>query len=614
MNTRQSPDFDVLLSQMSTTVTTRPTSTSSQDHNDRFDPNLKRKSSIIRTRSAPALPRSQQRSPTDSACSSDSDLDSTPKTTVRGRRIDKELEHKLHEAVSSIRVTRSQSPEFERRTSDDSVIGVPSVVLTNVPRSVTTTLVPESGLGHARSASHQGLPILSLHTPFSTDSSSAVESDAEDSSLPSRPHRMVRKKSGELVRSSLKSGGRRPASMPSTPVFTKNVKFDRKLEHIRHFLHSEKPAAVSATTSPSQEYFGNDDFPFRSSPRKSEDDYELTIELPNFIPEAQQTDNEGAIIKVETVYLSTDKRSLIGRVAVRNLAFQKYVCVRYTLDYWRTTSESAAEYTEDVRKRQRDDPFDRFLFHIKIDDFSGVTDKTMFFCVRYNTAGQDYWDSNGGQNFRVEFHNRSVANRRASDPPLMQPIRRTSADDIEVRLDSQNTSHALKSPRSLIFENIYDDHPSAVQDDDDHGESVKTKSPSKRVGANDSFSNRYDFGASLTAAIAAANHMLQGSGEEIKLKNKGNIEHVEHVGATPYNPYFAVKPEHLEAESKDTVEPKQISSKSSTPASSGDVSPVPGISSRPSDSTDQGRAYQTLLDNYCFVSLTRRIHSILSLT
>src|SRR2546423_1324189 len=86
----------------------------------------------------------------------------------------------------------------------------------------------------------------------------STTSDGEQSSSATPPEvddglefpRMVRKKSGEVVKPSLKSAyfKRRPQSLPSTPVYPKAVHFDAQLEHVRHFLHSEKPLAVSTNT------------------------------------------------------------------------------------------------------------------------------------------------------------------------------------------------------------------------------------------------------------------------------------------------------------------------------------------------------------------------------
>lgn len=550
------------------------------------------RSPSLRTRSVPAMTRSRQRSSDRLCSSSESESEQEMQYDIRGRSLDKETEHKLHEAVSSIKVTRSMSPEVERRKSP---IEAPQAVVSPV---------------RASHPAHESPAMLPLTKPLSSlnlgskdlqkTGSCAVESDQDENLIRERPMRMARKKSGEWVRSSLKSGGRRPASMPSTPAYTKNVHFDRKLEHIRHFLHSEKPLAVSTQGSPNEEYATQSEFPWESSGRFA-NDLELSIDLPNFVPEAQQAANEGAIIKVETVYLSSDRRSLIGRVAVRNLAFEKYVSVRYTLDYWRTTSETAAAYTEDVRKKQRDDPFDRFLFNIKIDDFTGVIDKTMFFCVRYHTGGKEFWDSNGGQNFRVEFHKRPVAERRHSDPPVMAPLSRSDEIGTESGIQLNLRADALKSPRALIFENIYDDPPSRISDDVEHDKPVKTKSRvSQRPGAEGgAFSTRYDFGASLSAAIAAANSSLQGSEDEIRLKQRDS--RTDGLSAERYNPYFAVTPDQLNEplSVSSSPLPESTAQVSGSPVLSGEISPIPGVGVR--SQSEKGPAYQTLLDNYCFV-------------
>ncbi|BFZ54837.1 hypothetical protein PYCC9005_001874 [Savitreella phatthalungensis] len=512
----------------------------------------------------------------------------------RGRLLDRTTESQLHEAVSSIHQARSLSPDAtydraggSRRAGGDGTLNTP----------------------HTRNKD----------TANGSNSESAIDSsnDLKDFDCPA-PHKMIRKKSGELVRSSLKILGknRRPSSMPATPNGSKNVHFDRKLEHVRHFLYTEKPAAVSATTSPTQEYVTDDEFPFEGRRRNNgtlgsgsstPEEYELSIELPNFVPEAQQTDNNGAIIKVETVYLSTDKKSLIGRVAVRNLSFEKHVRVRYTMDYWRTTSESGAEFTSDVRKKQREDGFDRFLFNIKIDDFTGVTDKTMFFCVRYVVGGQEYWDSNGGMNFRVEFHQRakirrSSVQRRGSDPPARRALL-TLDDDEALRAEvSQKHSHQRNgSDRSLLFSDVSESRPERAAALDDGSEKpVVIKRGRRLQSGSDSFSNRYDFGASLSAAIAAANSLLQGSHDEIQPNPRKAYK------PPAYNPYFG----DASARSSGDMSPPPAlapfidSPSSATPLSSGDASPIPGMSNGRPDVT-KSDAYQTLLNNYCFFGSAR---------
>ncbi|KAK9365943.1 putative phosphatase regulatory subunit-domain-containing protein [Lipomyces kononenkoae] len=256
--------------------------------------------------------------------------------------------------------------------------------------------------------------MLDLRVTTKSTSSSVDDTDLDD--YP--PQRMVRKKSGELVKPSLKS--RRPSSVPATPTYPKNVHFDTHLEHVRHFLQAERPAAVSNQASPSDEK-EEDYFPWmpRSLRRRGDVDdddesdsasdrspspsilYDWDLVLPNF----PDHPNEHALVFVERVFLSTDQRSLLGHVAVKNIAFSKWVAAKFTVDYWKTVSEVAADFTDVLPGRSPRPPqgYDRFTFSIKLQDFSKLEHKTMFFCVRYNVNGQEYWDNNDGRNYQVEF-------------------------------------------------------------------------------------------------------------------------------------------------------------------------------------------------------------------
>jgi hypothetical protein len=230
------------------------------------------------------------------------------------------------------------------------------------------------------------------------------DSDVEDDAY-RIAHPMVRKKSGELVKSSLKSPlHRRPSSMPSTPTFPKAVHFDSHLEHVRHFLQAEQPTAVSADSSPVEtEVESEDKFPFPSDHAPV---FEWEISLPNF-PES--VDRSRSPLKVERVFLSHDKKSLLGVVAVANIAYHKSVVARFTIDFWQTTSEVTAEYNNEARKKQREDGYDSFIFKIKLEDITNLEKKTLFFCVRYRVADQEHWDNNSTTNYQVLFKKKVIS-------------------------------------------------------------------------------------------------------------------------------------------------------------------------------------------------------------
>lgn len=239
---------------------------------------------------------------------------------------------------------------------------------------------------------------------------------------------LIRKKSGELVKSSLKvSAGPTyesnplsassnasteysasspfagSKSLPTTPSCPKYVHFDTRLERVRLFLSEQKPAAVSRTTSPNDENgpggSGSEggEFPFPTTSDEEENARRsLAVVLPNF-PLHQPFD---ADVSMVSIALTEDGRHLRGTIHVRNLAFNKRVCVRFTSDCWSTTSEVAATYQDSIKSNS----FDRFQFQIKLQDLMArIEEKTLFLAIRYNVDNREIWDSNDGQNYKVEF-------------------------------------------------------------------------------------------------------------------------------------------------------------------------------------------------------------------
>jgi hypothetical protein len=354
------------------------------------------------------------------------------------------------------------------------------------------------------------------------DSSVFIDSEDEDSNddeleRSRRKPPMIRKKSGELVRPALRpsSSRRHPSSMPT---FSKTVHFDQHLEHVRHFLQVDRPLAVTAGSSPVIDSYESDiEFPFSDddpqNPRSPP--FEWKIVMSNFPAETSYRLRQP--VRVERVFLSADNKTLAGSVAVANLAFQKIVVARFTLDYWETTSEVLAEYNNDVHEKQQTDGYDRFNFNIKLADQANLEAKTMFFCVKYAVNGVEYWDNNNSTNFQVNFRKKENPQngKKGIQPASTQPAnglprsqKKTSPlppprsmpatfDDFAERLDSKYDFSAfvsqpvnagpvrLKGVKSVV--NI--------------GLDKLTRKPSSPSGQP--FSNRYNFGASISAKSPA---------------------------------------------------------------------------------------------------------------
>jgi hypothetical protein len=422
------------------------------------------------------------------------------------------------------------------------------------------------------------------------------EDEEEDSDEPVRPDKppMLRKKSGELVRPALRppSAKPRPSSMPGTPTYSKAVHFDQHLEHVRHFLQVDKPLAVSAGTSPVENYEGEVEFPFGydESGQPRQQPFEWEIRLSNFPTDPRA--RESLPVRVERVFLSSDNKNLVGAIAVQNLAYQKLVVARFTLDYWKTTSEVIADYNHDVRRRQNDGR-DRFNFSIKLVDLANLENKTMFFCIRYSVNGQDYWDNNNGMNYQVDFtkkakpqHGKNGVPGIGAHPlnalPRSKPSLPMSAgtrpkplpdsfDDFVAGFNSYS-SFSQSSPASIVG-----DSPIKLKSPRPRA-GIVPDAPTRRTKANaQAFGNRYDFGASLSAAILGDQNGLKP-----RLDTKQSSSQVP-----------------ASASRRATASASKVTQAAKgTPASTQSSRPAALLSGKPSLSS---QSYQELVDKYCFV-------------
>ncbi|KAF8823763.1 hypothetical protein HHX47_DHR9000497 [Lentinula edodes] len=225
-------------------------------------------------------------------------------------------------------------------------------------------------------------------------------------SAPVAPVIVVRKKSGQLVKPSLKSSkstfksslnvtpGGFTKSEPATPTVPKAVKFDSRLEHVKLFLAEQRPLAVSRDGSPTDDTSGTEsDFPsFIFGDRKNK---VLKMVVTNMPPSL----NENADLVLEEMKLGLDEASIVGRVRVRNLSFQKWIAVRFTFDDWQTTSEVTAKHIESPNSE-----FDVFGFLIRLSDLiARIEEKTLVLAIRYNVNGREIWDNNFGRNYIAKF-------------------------------------------------------------------------------------------------------------------------------------------------------------------------------------------------------------------
>lgn len=267
----------------------------------------------------------------------------------------------------------------------------------------------------------------------------------------------------------------RAASAPATPnSIHKAVHFpDNKeagLEDVRLFNRTAKPLAVSRLGGEETETETEGEpssFPFPrfvntfSSSAGLNQPMPVVFEIDHTVPSitspvpAPHPPPHGNV-HLESIKLTTPSLTpsspftlctpyLSGTVLVRNIAFEKHVAVRFTLDEWQTTSEVRARHTSSVIAPSWERPtvgdavaaiaagssdlaaasWDRFAFTIKLEDHAyKLQDRVLWMVVRYSVGGgAEWWDNNSDRNYRVGF--RMVTSPTAS--PVAEKKRTVSA-------------------------------------------------------------------------------------------------------------------------------------------------------------------------------------------
>lgn len=114
--------------------------------------------------------------------------------------------------------------------------------------------------------------------------------------------------------------------------------------------------------------------------------------LPDFLDRV-------SAVKVLLESVQADEFSLSGVVRVLNLAFEKTVYLRYTLNNWTTFVDILASYVP----HSSDGQTDKFSFKIITPTFLEFGG-TLQFAIKYSVVEGEFWDNNNGNNYRVRRH------------------------------------------------------------------------------------------------------------------------------------------------------------------------------------------------------------------
>ncbi len=85
---------------------------------------------------------------------------------------------------------------------------------------------------------------------------------------------------------------------------------------------------------------------------------------------------------------------LEGFVRVQNIAYEKEICARFTLDGWNTWQDCTAVHLHTIPGGE----LDEFKFSIPLDSRSFNESIKIELAVKYFVDGYEFWDNNAGRN------------------------------------------------------------------------------------------------------------------------------------------------------------------------------------------------------------------------
>lgn len=201
-------------------------------------------------------------------------------------------------------------------------------------------------------------------------------------------------------------------------ISPKLVRFATRIANVKTFDGRDSPCAVSVqnspTDSPTNSFASPDYFSVRHNFTDlgfSDDDLSLSdldmdvyqqytkdkhykITRSNFVAPKNIYDNRDSAVYLQQASLSSDRKLLVLLVMCQNLAYEKKLSVKLTLNNWNSVL-IFNNYT--YMKLFTSVNYDQFQFVIPFSHFpSSITPQ---FCIRYDVNNNTYWDNNASKNY-----------------------------------------------------------------------------------------------------------------------------------------------------------------------------------------------------------------------
>lgn len=195
---------------------------------------------------------------------------------------------------------------------------------------------------------------------------------------------LVRKKSGEIVKSSLKTN-------QASSIKSNNVKFNLELD-IKTFNGYESPLDISRKNSPisSAETSPTNSLVNSPNPFNFQDKVDKSCQYFISSHNINVNNTKSNVIYLKSVNYYDGK--LIGYVNCLNLDFEKRFQIKLTFNKWK----SSILFNNNFKYIKSINEYDEFKFEINLN-----ISKDFEFVINYNVANQVYWDNNNGLNYRV---------------------------------------------------------------------------------------------------------------------------------------------------------------------------------------------------------------------
>lgn len=106
---------------------------------------------------------------------------------------------------------------------------------------------------------------------------------------------------------------------------------------------------------------------------------------------------ERKVVLERAQFMCSEDR-LTGIIRVQNIAYEKHVVIRYTLNNWETFSDLKANWEESIWENEWPET-DRFRFNIPLPSSSWSF--CVQFAISYDVAGLNFWDNNKTKNYEL---------------------------------------------------------------------------------------------------------------------------------------------------------------------------------------------------------------------